>query len=187
MDNGTELKLQRPLEGKLVRLRAREPEDEPFLWQTINDPEVTRFLMARYPFSHAQEKEWLEAQTKPDYGNLGLSVVTLADDRLIGSVGLHDANAEDRSATLGIVIGDKSCWDGGYGTDAMRLLCRYGFDYMNLHRIELDVYDGNDRARHVYEKVGFKHEATKRDALWKRGRFHDIHVMGLLEGELIAD
>ena len=55
---------------------------------------------------------------------------------------------------------------------------------MNLHRIQLDVYGGNLRAIHVYEKVGFRREATKRQAVYKRGRYHDIHVMGLLEGEL---
>jgi RimJ/RimL family protein N-acetyltransferase len=58
---------------------------------------------------------------------------------------------------------------------------------MNLHRIELEVYANNHRARHVYEKLGFRLEVTKRQALYKFGEYHDIHVMGLLEGELRLD
>jgi RimJ/RimL family protein N-acetyltransferase len=91
---------------------------------------------------------------------------------------------ENRSARLGIAIGAKARWDGGYGTDAMRVLCRFGFDMMNLHRIELDVYADNLRAEHVYEKVGFRVEGRRREALYKFGRYHDVVVMGLLEGEL---
>ena len=83
-----------------------------------------------------------------------------------------------------VVIDGEAYWDGGYGTDAMRVLCRFGFEIMNLHRIQLDVYGNNHRAIHVYEKVGFTREVTKRQALYKFGRYHDVHVMGLLEGEL---
>jgi RimJ/RimL family protein N-acetyltransferase len=66
----------------------------------------------------------------------------------------------------------------------MRTLCRFGFESMSLHRIQLDVYAGNDRARHVYEKIGFRLEVTKRQAIYKFGRYLDVHIMGLLEGEL---
>jgi RimJ/RimL family protein N-acetyltransferase len=71
--------------------------------------------------------------------------------------------------------------------DAMRVVCRFGFEMMNLQRIELEVYADNARAVHVYEKVGFRLEGTRRHAVFKRGRYHDMHVMGLLEGELRWD
>jgi RimJ/RimL family protein N-acetyltransferase len=97
---------------------------------------------------------------------------------------LEDTHPENREAILGIAIGDRSYWDGGYGTDAMRVLCRFGFDMMNLHRIQLDVYEGNERAIHVYEKVGFQVEGRRREAMFKYGRYQDVIVMGLLSGEL---
>jgi RimJ/RimL family protein N-acetyltransferase len=179
--------MQSPFEGRLVRLRAREPEDEPYLYRWFNDPEVTRHLSMRYPLSHAAEHAFIESQKSPGYAHAGFSVETLAEGELIGGVDLLNTSPENRSATLGIAIGDKTRWDGGYGTDTMRTVCRFGFEMMNLHRIALDVYDDNARARHVYEKVGFKVEGCRRQAFYKYGRYWDVIMMGLLEGELRMD
>jgi RimJ/RimL family protein N-acetyltransferase len=173
-----------PFQGSLIRLRAREPEDEVMNHEWFNDPEVTEHLSLRYPISHHGGRAFIEGASTVGYERASFAIVTLADDRLIGGCDLDNTSAENRSASLGIAIGDKAYWDGGYGTDAMRTLCRFGFEMMNLHRIELEVYAGNDRARHVYEKIGFRLEVTKRKALYKFGEYHDVHMMGLLEGEL---
>lgn len=173
-----------PYEGKLIRLRAREPEDEPLLFQWFNDEEVREYLgAAPYPASHASERDFI-ARSNPGYVNAGFAVETIAEGELIGGVDLRTGSPEDRSATLGIAIGDKRRWDGGYGTDAMRTVCRFGFATMNLHRIELTVSAENARARHVYAKVGFKEEGVLRDHRFGRGMYTDTVVMGLLEGEL---
>jgi len=173
------------LEGKLVRLRARDPEDEPHLFQWFNDPEVTQYLTLRYPLSHAQEAEFIAKSASISYERASFAVETIAEKRLIGGVGLEHVSPENRGAVLGIAIGDKQFWDGGFGTDAMRVLCRFGFAMMNLHRIELEVFAENARAVHVYEKVGFRIEGTRRQASFKFGRYQDLHVMGLLEEEFV--
>ncbi len=173
-----------PFSGKLVRLRAREPEDEPLLYRWFNDPEVTEHLTVRYPLSHAQERAFIEHVSAADYREANFGVETLAEGKLIGGVSLGSSSPENRSAVLGIALGDKTYWDGGYGTDTMRTICRFGFEMMNLHRIELEVYAANERAVHVYEKVGFVAEGRRRDASYKFGRYEDVLIMGLLEGEL---
>lgn len=175
---------QSPYEGKLIRLRAREPEDEPLLYQWFNDPEVTEFLSIRYPLSHAQERAFIESMSEISYSKASFGVETVADGRLIGGVGLERTSPEDRSAVLGIALGDKTYWDSGYGTDTMRTICRFGFEMMNLHRIELDVFEPNKRAIAVYERVGFRVEGRRREARFQFGSYVDIVVMGLLEGEL---
>lgn len=173
-----------PLEGHLVCLRAREPEDEPLLHQWFNDPEVTENLVIRYPLSHAQEKAFITSVDAPSFARAGFAVVAKDTGELIGGADLVDSSSENRSAELGIAIGDKARWDGGYGTDTMRTLCRFGFDFMNLNRIELEVYLSNPRAIHVYETVGFVREGVRREAMYKYGRYLDVLVMGLLRGEL---
>jgi RimJ/RimL family protein N-acetyltransferase len=176
--------LQSPFEGKLVRLRAREIEDEPLLHAWFNDFEVTEYLSVRYPVSHKAEREFIEKQSTPGYGNAGFAVETVAEGKLIGGTDLRQTSPENRSAVLGIAIGDKTYWNSGYGTDTMRTVCRFGFEMMNLRRIELAVFADNVRAQKVYENVGFKLEGRLRDAYFQRGHYQDVLVMGLLEGEL---
>ena len=176
--------MKSPFEGDLIRLRAREPEDEALLHAWFNDTDVTEHLTIRYPLSHLQEARFIEDTSAIAYGNASFGVETLADGRLIGGVGLQSASPENRSAVLGIEIGETTFWDGGYGSDTMRTVCRFGFEMMNLHRIELEVYAANVRAQHVYEKIGFVVEGRRREALYKFGRYQDVVVMGLIEGEL---
>jgi len=178
--------MKSPFEGRLIRLRAREPEDEPLLFRWINDPEVTENFVIRYPMSHAQERAFIDSCAKPGYERAAFAVETLAEGTLIGGVDLGRTSPENRSASLGIAIGDKSRWDSGYGTDTMITVCRFGFEMMNLHRIELAVYARNARARHVYEKVGFKVEGRLRDGRYKFGEYDDVIVMGLLQRELVT-
>ena len=183
-ENGGRAMAESPFEGKLIRLRAREPEDEPRYYRWLNDPEVTEYLLLRYPVSHVFERQWLEDDGGPTYEKAGFAIETLTDGQHIGSITLRGAAPELRMAVLGIFVGEKSFWDGGYGTDAMRTVCRFGFDMMNLHRIELDVYAENLRAVRVYENVGFVVEACRRRANFQFGRYHDLLTMGLIEGEL---
>jgi RimJ/RimL family protein N-acetyltransferase len=150
----------------------------------VQRPGSHRISHASLPLSHRSQQEFLESHSQPEYNGASFAIITRTDSVLIGGCDLRAERLENRSASLGIAIGDKSYWDGGYGTDAMRVLCRFGFEHMNLHRIELEVYAGNERARHVYEKVGFTVEACRRQAHFKYGKYMDVFVMGLLEGEL---
>ncbi len=170
------------IEGRLVRLRAFEPADIALAHERINDPEVTYHLARRYPLSRSSVAEFFEGEVS--FTNPKFAIETLADRRLIGACDLRTDSPEVRMANLGIVISDKTVWGQGYGTDAMRVLCRFGFEEMNLHRIDLFVHADNPRAIHLYEKLGFVTEATLRDGWYQRGRYHDTIMMGLLRGEL---
>ncbi|MGB4863255.1 MAG: GNAT family protein [Tepidiformaceae bacterium] len=175
--------MPRPLGGELVRLRATEESDAANMYRWINDWETVKYLGSSYPRTMQFEREWV-TKGDPAHGNAQFIIETLADSKSIGWLGLHDATPENRCAGLGIAIGERAFLDGGYGTDAMRVACRYGFDMMNLHRIELDVYDWNPRAIRVYEKVGFRKEGVIRDGMFRIGQWHDLVCMSLLRGEL---
>ncbi|HEU0132219.1 MAG TPA: GNAT family protein [Mycobacteriales bacterium] len=170
--------------GSLVRLRAPEARDVDDFHAWFNDPEVTATLGARYPVTLRAEREWVEQHGVVSYGSAHFSIETL-DGVLLGSCSLAStAVPENRGAELGITIGNKAYWGRGYGTDAVRTLCRFGFEEMNLHRIELLVFAHHAAARRVYEKVGFAVEAVAREAHWGEGRWYDDVHMALLEGGL---
>lgn len=169
--------------GEKIRLRALEPADIPLLHARMNDREVTRNITLRYPVSVADEERFV-AEAQISYQNAIFAVDALDDGQLIGVVGLRGATPENRTATLGVTISDKTRWDQGLGTDIVLTACRFGFEEMDLARIELWVLADNDRARHVYEKLGFQYEGTARQRSFKGGRRLDEQLYGLLPGEL---
>jgi len=78
----------------------------------------------------------------------------------------------------------RDCWGRGYATEAIRLMCRYGFDTMRLHSVFLWVVTENAAARHVYDKVGFTEDGRHRECFRCDGRWYDMYLMSMLEGEL---
>ena len=102
---------------------------------------------------------------------------------LIRNCGIHQVNWKDRLGVCGIMIGEKNYWGKGYGTEAIELLMEYAFKTLNLNRIELMVYDFNQRAIHCYEKLGFIREGLKRQAVFINGGYHDILIMAILQQE----
>ncbi|NUT37595.1 MAG: GNAT family N-acetyltransferase [Hamadaea sp.] len=172
------------IRGELVRLRAFEPEDADALWRWNHDPDVMRWMDQYHVNSLDQARRGLAELKRNEFGDVLYAVETLADAALIGLVQLRDVEPEVGAAELDIYLGEKDYWGKGYATDAMRTVCRYGFDAMRLHRIGLTVVDANEAARKVYAKVGFAEEGRLRDAFRRDGRWYDKIVMGLLEGEL---
>lgn len=172
-----------PFEGELVRLRAAEEDDLPWINEHFWVPAVTRFLSVAWPEPLAGTRAWLERSRSED--TVGLVVETLAGGEIVGAAGLEARSSRERSAALGIWLAEPH-WGRGYGTDAVRTLCGYGFREMNLHRIQLQVYPFNERGLRAYERVGFREEGRLRDALFVDGRHHDVIVMGLLASEFVA-
>lgn len=166
------------LSGKLVRLRPIEIADRDRYFAWINDAEVAQFLAARWLYSLVQEQSYVEGatlQTRPP--EVKLAIETIDEGHHIGSINLHAFDHEDRRATLGIMIGDKSCWSRGYGTDAILTLLRYGFEELNLNRVDLTSDERNARGIACYQKCGFVEEGRLRQHRFARGRYWDTVVM----------
>lgn len=172
--------------GELVRLAEISREHLPTYKRWFRDYEVQRYLgRLAMPVTDEFENDWYEdISRRTGKGDVySFSIRTLDDDTLIGNCSLFDVNHKDRRAELGIVIGEKDYWGRGYGSDAMRVLLRVGFDELNLHRVELLVYDFNVRGVRAYEKLGFVEEGRRRDVVWREGEYHDMILMSILEDE----
>ena len=171
--------------GKRVRLRGAERSDlEKFvLW--INDPEVTQGLTLFLPMSIIDEEKWFESamQRPQEEKPLVIDMKDGTDWRLIGNSGFFGFDWVARSAEVGIMIGEKTIWGQGYGTEVMKLLLRHGFETLNLNRVYLRVYAENKRAIRTYEKAGFVHEGRMRQAVYKHGAYSDVLYMSVLREE----
>ena len=174
-------------QGELVRLTAEDPELMGRNFSTWDrDSEFRRLLDDEPPclWSAKKIQEWYEKDIEKGIEEGCVFFIrTLADDQVIGFVGLWDTSWNHGDAELGIAIGDRKYWGKGFGTDAMHLILCYGFTEMNLERITLGVFDYNKRAIRTYEKTGFILEGRMRQAVHRDGSRVDIVYMGILRDE----
>ncbi|HYC21130.1 MAG TPA: GNAT family protein [Candidatus Bathyarchaeia archaeon] len=168
--------------GESVYLRAFEREDAPLAVAWMNDQEITETLAWYRPANLQTEEEFIASSLKGD-DRIALAIAVKESDRLIGSVGLEQIQWRERSACFGIVIGDKEEWGKGYGTDATRLMVKYGFGTLNLNRIWLHAREDNGGGIRAYEKAGFRREGVLRQEVYREGRYWDAVAMAILRAD----
>lgn len=169
------------LTGDLVTLRPVEVADAAGVLAC--DPETLRLTG-----SHGLDALTLEDAekwyaTRADHDDrIDLSVIERATGERAGEAVLNDLDARNRSCSFRIALRGPRFYGRGLGTEATRLIVDYAFGVAGVHRVGLEVFDFNPRARHVYEKIGFVHEGTMREALLWDGERVDCHVWGCWPG-----
>lgn len=190
--NNADFRTKPTLEGDHVTLRPIRAEDADTIDAIIReDPDIAR-LTGSVNSSADEPMDLPLERLREIYGGWAE-----ADDRLVlGVVDRTSGELVGEAVLAGWDEGNRSCWfrtligaagrGRGLGTEATRLVVDHGFRVLGLHRITLEVYDFNPRARHVYEKVGFVHEGTGREALLFDGEWVDVHYMGMVESDWTA-
>lgn len=163
--------------GSLVRLVPLGPEHLADEWALLQDEEARRLTGTHATFTPARIESWLATvRVAPDRADW--AVLRAADGAFLGEVVLNDLDEDNRSVGFRIVLAAHAHGQG-YGTEATRLAVAYAFA-AGLHRVHLEVFAHNPRARRVYEKCGFTEEGHHRDALHWNGEWHDSHTMAIL-------
>ena len=177
-----------PFIGEKVTLRLVDHDDIDAIMEYWNTYETRRFLLHFIPYNRSQEKDWIsrvitEASDAKDYT---FAIVENAGGKFLGSCSLMNIDWIYRSASAGIAIHNPENHGKGYGTEALVALLKFGFDHLNLHRIELGVFEYNERAKHVYEKIGFTEIGRKRKYIFFEGMYYDEILMDFLSDEFLA-
>ena len=170
-------------EGR-IQLRPLEEEDLERTRAWVNDPEVARLVNRVTPVTGPQHRDWYQ-RVVTDAREVIFAVQVVADGTHIGNCGLKQIDPRVRKGELWIYLGDRAYWGQGYGTEACRALCRFGFERLNLHRIHLYVAEYNRPAVRLYERLGFRTEGKLRDDIFQDGRYHHSIVIGLLRPEFV--
>lgn len=105
------------------------------------------------------------------------------DNNILGEVVLNDIDYDNRSCGFRIAIFNKDLCGQGIGYKATLEVLRVAFEELKLHRVELEVFDYNPRAKRMYEKAGFKVEGLKRDGIFIENEYKDVYIMSILEDE----
>jgi Acetyltransferases, including N-acetylases of ribosomal proteins len=173
------------LEGTKVYLRPIELADTDWYFASLYDKNTRRLTGTQKHYSREQIARYIEGKSQ-DSSSVLLLIVTCDDDQPVGDIAIQDVDTINRNASVRIAINNDAYQGKGYGTEALRLMLDYGFGILNLHRIELNVFSFNERAVHVYEKLGFKREGVQREALFYDHQYYDSILMSILEDEYRA-
>lgn len=171
------------VEGEKIALGPLRRDLIPLYHAWISNPHTNRFLLAgNSAMTLDEEIAWYDSVIKR--GNLAMyTIYELPTYRPIGNVDLHGIDLANRSAELGIMIGEAHARGRGMGTEAVRLMCDIGFHMLGLNSIHLLTFGWNMAGQKAYVKAGFKEIGRRREARWFDGRYWDDILYDLLRNE----
>ena len=172
-------------EGKKVRLRSFELSDLDKIMEDWNKIDLRRELGPVVPHSRKEREEWIRStwQDRSTGRSFAFAMDDIKTGEFLGHCILSNVRSINRTASVSIAIYKVKNRGKGYGTDAMRVLLKFGFDFLNLHRIGLNVFDTNPQAIRVYEKVGFTKVGVMRHTDFVEGQYVNDVAMDILEDE----
>ena len=168
--------------GQKIYLRAPEPGDEEIYALSQNHPDPRESLFYALPTSLAVNLDKIQLQEN-DPNTIQFTICTQNPDKPVGNTTLFRIDWVGRMAIYYIAIAKPENWSQGFGQETTELMVDYVFDTLNLNRLQLHVYTGNQRAVKIYQKVGFRIEGTLKEAMFHKGGYCDFYVMGILAKE----
>ncbi len=146
-----------------VALRPAHERDVPTFARWTEDPEVTKHLF-RKKISLEEELEWFNRVTSDPSKKL-FSITIDESETLIGNCIIHDTNNPD-IVSFGILIGESTQWDRGYGTEAIKFLLDYTKKYLVARAVRITVDAEHVRAQECYRKCGFTVVEKRHNPAW---------------------
>ncbi|PRY82940.1 GNAT family N-acetyltransferase [Alkalibacterium olivapovliticus] len=159
-----------------ITLTPVEKDDTDYLLDLFKNPDVMDYWFSEPYMNKEKYTSSFENRQKDESAR---QFIAYAEEVRIGYTNLHLINLRHRTAVLAIML-DPDNQGKGYAEKVVRSIVDYGFNQLNLNKITLDVVDYNEKAVHIYEKVGFKIEGKKEQQYFIQGKYHTSLSMGLL-------
>ena len=173
--------LQRPYDvdglfvmgGSLINLGSALPEDAPAMLAAF-EPETTKNLQyfSEMPTLDRQ-KAYLEKMSA-SHSDVLFTISRSSDQRLLGTIGLHEIDRHIRLARLGMLIFRSADRGHGYGNEATKLTLDFAFNYLGLNKVIINLFETNTRAQEHYLKLGFEVEGLLREEYLLNGEYHNL-------------
>ncbi len=179
--------MHKTIEIKSEKLYLREllPKDVTKDYVTwLNDPEVNTYLESRF-VKHTLEsvKEYVKGVFYDDQYYM-FGIFLRKNSKYVGNIKLGPINLHHKRSEIGLMIGDKSAWGRGVGTEAIKMVTKFGFNELNLLKISAGMYESNIFSKKSFEKVGYKAEGLYRNHVDSCSGREGYWVVGISSGEL---
>lgn len=172
------------LKGEFVGLRAIEQADLSQLLEWRNTPELRRFFREGRELGPDQQHQWYVQTVVGDPCARMFAIVELGTERLLGTCGLCYIDWPNRNADFSIYVGaDHFYIDEKFAPDAAKVMARYGFEELSLHRVWAEIYDFDESKKKLFDALGFTLDGRHRQTHWSEFGWRDSLFYGLLEPE----
>lgn len=174
------------IRGQQIYLRPITADDTEIVVRWRNKPAVMGNFIHRKPVSREEHENWLADKV---YKGLVHQFIVCRneDDMPLGSVYLQHFEEEHKKAEEGIFIGEEQVYGKGIGTEAAKLMLRYVFEELRLHKVVARVLAYNKASIRTHEKAGYVQEAYFKDELFLDGKYEDLIFFGAVNPEKVND
>jgi RimJ/RimL family protein N-acetyltransferase len=172
------------IDGNNIYLTKINKNDMEYIYNWFSDVEFLKYYDYIPPIPLSKEevdKIFNEYESKEE--SIVFAVKLKKNNNIIGIAGFDDIIKSNETATFFIGIGDRNMRKNGYGKETLNLLLEYGYETLNLHRIQLNVLEFNTSAIILYEKAGFKKEGIFREFVLRNNKRYNLLLYGLLKHE----
>jgi len=170
------------LRGDRIQLRALERDDLSRMRDWRNLPEFRRNFREYRELNMQNQEAWFSRISAS--ANDFMFMIELADRTPIGVCGLVYVHWVLRSADISLYIGHDDIYidgPGGYAEEAARVLIKYGFDNLNLHKVWTELYEIDTRKVELFTRLGFQRDAVLRDNCFEDGRYYNSFIYSLIK------
>lgn len=166
-------------------LRRMMKSDSYDMYEYAKRDDVTRYLLwDPYPNENYTHRYLSYLQTRYRAGDFYDWAVVMRDTyKMIGTCGFTRFSIESNSAEVGYVL-NPDFWGMGIAPEVVSKVLAFGFNELDLNRIEARYMVGNDRSRRVMEKVGMTFEGVRRGEMLIKGSYRDIGVCSILREDI---
>jgi RimJ/RimL family protein N-acetyltransferase len=165
---------QHYVEGDAIFLRDLTPEDVSDRYcEWLNDPDVNRYLETRFD-TQTRERvlAYVQAQARAADSVL-LGIMRKSDRCHLGNLRIGEISERHKTATIALVIGEKSAWGQGVGTEAIRLASRYAMQSLGIRKLTARCYATNAGSIRAFERAGWTREGVQRGQFISEGTVID--------------
>lgn len=167
------------LQGNKVGLRAVGKNDLEKLLAWRNQPEFRKYFREYRELNSTNQENWFEKFVMQDRNTEMFAIIELENNQLIGACGLCYIDWINRSADFSIYIGKDNLYiDSVYAIDAAKVMMKYGFEELNLHRLWSEIYDFDEAKKEMFKVLGFSLEGRHKETHWTDGKWCDSLFWG---------
>ena len=167
------------IKGKRIYLRKVQLSDVTDRYVNwMNDPEVNEYLETRFSLQTHETISSYVREIEEDANTVFMAIVLKSINTHIGNIKIGPINPFHHFADLSLIIGEKTHWAQGYGSEAIGLAVEYAFDVLNLHKLSAGFYAGNIGSIKAFKKNGFVEEGLRKKHRFFQNRYVDEVSMG---------